>query len=149
MAWSGSSIQAIAVMAMGAIAPLLLMSSVGCGGGETITIVRDGQEIATFSFVLASTAAEREQGLRGRNTLDSGEALLISFPRATEACILNTGVTFAIDAVYAGENGSVRAIERAIPSNDDVVRCHPATLSVLEVGAGEAALIRLGDEFRR
>ena len=115
--------------------------------GDSISIERNGAAIASYCIDRATTAAERAMGLRGRTELCAECGLLIEFPRATEACIENDGVGFAIDVVYFNDLGRVTAVERNVAADDATSRCVLDVLSVLEVGGGEAAEIAVGDEI--
>lgn len=96
---------------------------------------------------LAVTAEERRQGLRGHVPLGPGEALVLIFPRELEVCVVNSGVQFAIDAVFAAEDGDVLAIEHDIPADDGSARCHEGVRRVVEIAAGQAGLVRPGDRL--
>ena len=94
---------------------------------------------------VASSEAARRDGLRGYDSLAADGGLLLSFPGASEVCIVNDGVAFAIDAVFA-EGGVVTATELAIDAGDGTPRCHRAD-AVLEVNVGAAAQVQVGDDF--
>lgn len=107
-----------------------------------------GQVLLEAHADLAITADERRQGLRGHAPLAPGEALLLILPRELEICIVNSGVGFAIDAIYARESGNILAVERAIPADDGTARCHLDVRWVVETAAGEAGAARPGDRLR-
>jgi len=86
----------------------------------------------------ARTAQERVRGLRDR-TLEPDEGLLIAFPVVGEVCILNAGVDLDIDAIYAGADGRIVAVERGVLAGDAMARCHGDTARVLEIRSGVAA----------
>jgi uncharacterized membrane protein (UPF0127 family) len=97
-----------------------------------------GTVAAAFCADQAVTAEERRRGLAGAPPLGPGEGLLLHFPTEGEVCIVNGGVDFPIDALYADRDGFVVAVETGIPAGDDDPRCHPDTERVLEVAAGQA-----------
>ena len=117
--------------------------------GVRVRIERPGsaQAVLEAHCELAVTAEERRQGLRGSDPLLPGQALLMVLPRELEVCIVNDGVTFSIDAIYARNSGSVLAIERDIPANDGTARCHEGVRWIVETAAGEAAEVAAGDEL--
>lgn len=107
----------------------------------------DGGERLSVCAVVRDTAAGRRVGLRDVAVLPDDRGLLLVFPVEDEVCIVNDGVGYPIDVIHASTDGEVVAIERAIPAGDATARCHPATRQVLEVGAGVAARVMLGDRL--
>lgn len=130
-------------MRVGLAALGLALIGCACPGGRAV-------EIGALAFCaeVASTEAERAQGLRGRDPLGPGEALLLEFSVEDEICIVNDGVSFAIDAAYADADGVVVALERAIAAGDPTPRCHARTQRVLETAAGELEAAEVGDRLR-
>lgn len=94
----------------------------------------------------ARSAEERMRGLRGRSIADD-EGLLIVFPSEGEVCIVNEGVDYAIDVVYANAEGTVISVQRDVPAGDATPRCRMPTSRVLEVRAGVAASVVSGDRL--
>src|SRR5690606_37801038 len=97
---------------------------------------------------IATTELERRQGLAGRTELPPDRGLLLHFPLTGEVCIVNTGVVFDIDAIYADELGTIVAIERGIPAQNSSPRCVEGVRNVLEVNAGVADPFAAGDMLR-
>ena len=130
---------------------LLLSVAVALGCTDpspSVSIERGDQTlepIAQFRVDVARTAAERAAGLRGAEPLCDDCGLWIEFPLTTEACIVNDGVSFALDVVYVTEAGSVVAVERDVPAADATARCHSDVRSILEVSAGAASVVAIGD----
>ena len=116
-------------------------------GDELEAEVRDatGQRVLRVRVDLAETAEERRQGLRGRTQLGEREGLWLRFPVEGEVCLTNQGVGFDIDALFASREGTIVAVERAIAADDGNPRCHDGTADVLEVRAGVALGVGLGD----
>ncbi len=115
---------------------LLAAAATGCAcpGGEEVRV--SGATELTFCARVADTEAERREGLRGQPPLAAGEALLLPFAVEDEICIVNDGVSFPIDVLYAASDGRVVAIERGVPAGDATPRCVGGVRSVLEVAAG-------------
>jgi uncharacterized membrane protein (UPF0127 family) len=126
----------VAASACDAAAPLVRVESTG-----------SGDQVLAVEVELALTAEDRALGLRGRAPLADTDGLLIELPRATEVCIVNDGVAFAIDAVYAADDGAVVRVERAIAAGNATARCERATRRVLEVAAGVADAVAVGDRL--
>ncbi len=126
-----------------ALASLLLA---GCGcEGRAFTVRRAGAAVAEGCAEVADTAAARSAGLIGRDPLPAESALWLQFPMVTEGCIVNRGVTFAIDVAYAAPDGRVTAVEHAFPAGDPVARCHDGVQHVVEWSAANAPDLRVGD----
>lgn len=97
---------------------------------------------------VALTEAERRRGLRGHMPLAPGEALLIELPLELDGvCVVNDGVSFDIDAVFACADGTVVAVEHAIAAGDASARCHDQTRWIVETAAGQAHAVRPGDRL--
>lgn len=125
-----------------------LALTLACGDGVGVRIERAGDPVLEVCAEVAETAEQRRAGLRGREPLESGEGLLLVMPEALETCIVNDGVAFAIDAIYAADDGAVIAVERDIPAGDPTARCHPSVRRILEVTAGVADPVEPGDLMR-
>jgi hypothetical protein len=131
--------------------PLLaLAAAVGCAcpGGAAVTVETADAPVQLCAEV-ARTEAERMRGLRGRAPLAPGEALLLEFPVEDEICIVNDGVSFPIDVLYAASDDTVVAVERDVPAGDSTPRCHRGVQRVLETAAGALRSVGPGDRLRR
>ena len=87
--------------------------------------------------------------LRVVRPLAPGEGLLLPFPVEDEICIVNDGVSFALDVAYADAAGQVIAIERRLPANDGTPRCHGPARDVLETAAGALDGVEIGARLAR
>ncbi|MCS6798074.1 MAG: DUF192 domain-containing protein [Myxococcota bacterium] len=94
----------------------------------------------------AESELDRMRGLAGRNGLGLRDglprALLLVFPLEGEACISNGSVSFAIDALFARDDGRIVRIEHAIAASDRTVRCGVPVRYVLETEAGVLGGVR-------
>ena len=130
----------------------VLVASTGCAcpDGVLVELLSEGGGVTlSVCAEVLETEEARRSGLRGRTALASGEGVLLDFPLTSEICIVNDGVGFDIDAVYVGPDDRVVAIERRIPAGDAGPFCHPDVQRVLEVNAGEADAVGIGDSYRR
>ncbi len=93
---------------------------------------------------MARTEAERRAGLVSRPALAEGEGLLIEFPLVGEACLTSEGMAYDLDALFLSDDGGVLALER-LEIDDTTPRCVDGVASALEVRAGEAADVAIGD----
>lgn len=130
-------------------ASVALAFAAGCADGAVARVLSpDGDTRLEVCLAgEARTADERMAGLRDRPPLSGDEGLLIVFPLEGEVCLVNDGVGYAIDAVYADDGGTVVAVEHDIPAGDATARCHDATRRVLEVRGGVAAEAAVGDRL--
>ncbi|MFW5921207.1 MAG: DUF192 domain-containing protein [Polyangiales bacterium] len=125
-----------------ALALVAASLAAGCGCDRFARVVGpDDSERLHVCAEVAETEEERRRGLKDRDSLAEDEGLLIVFPAEGEVCIVNEGVPFPIDVVYAAEGGEVVAVERDIPAGDSTARCHAPVERVLEVNAGVASRV--------
>lgn len=118
-----------------------------CGSTEATWTARgpDGARKATFVVTFAETETSRRLGLSNQPPLAKHEGLLLRFPVPGRVCIHNREVGFPLDLVFVETGGLVTAVERAVPAYDPTRRCQPAVLEVLEVRAGSAQSVAVGD----
>lgn len=112
---------------------------------EVVFETREGE--LRFVVTVAEDEDARRRGLMGSSRLEENEGLLLVFPGPSEVCLVNSGVDFAIDAVFIvdGEDGGLRVGEvlAGIAANDPEPRCAEASY-VLEVDAGASRAIDRG-----
>ena len=111
-------------------------SALACASGECDPRVRVGS--LDVCVDLATTAAERLQGLRGHAPLGPGEGLLMRFPVEGEVCLVNDGVSFDVDAVLFDGERRVTHIVR-LEADDGAAQCAGPAIHVLEVAGGAAS----------
>jgi len=99
----------------------------------------------TITVELATTEAEREQGLSGRASLAEGSGMLFVFDEDGDWGIWMKDMQFAIDILFLSENGSVVSINANVSPDtydtDPPQIFYPplAVRYVLELPAGYAA----------
>jgi uncharacterized membrane protein (UPF0127 family) len=129
---------------------LLLAVLLMAGCGETVRIEGpDGELRLEVAVERAEDEDARRLGLMFRPPLRASEGLLLVLPEGFEgqACLTNENVAFAIDAVHADRAGTVVAVQRDLPADDPGPFCADRTSQVLEVLAGVAASVRVGDQL--
>lgn len=131
------------------LAVILLLPCAGCAcpTGRQITVRNAEAVVLAVCAEVAETEEERRRGLMDHPPLEADEGLLLAFPYEGEVCIYNENVDFDIDVIYANAEGEVVGVEREVPAGDPTVRCRTRVASVLEVGAGVASDVRIGDRF--
>lgn len=132
---------------------LLLALSAACGDGSSNNTVYvrlvdpSGMERLAVHADLAQDEEARRTGLKGHEPLPPGRGLLIVLPVEGEVCITNEQVSFAIDAIFASGDGFVVATETDIPAGQTTLLCHSNVRHILEVAAGQAAGVTVGDRL--
>lgn len=106
-----------------------------------------GDVLLTVCASEARSAEERMRGLAGHAPLAHDEGLVLVFPVEGEVCIVNGGVDFAIDVVLADDAGTVVEVLRGVAAHDDEPRCREVVRRALELSAGVASPVALGDRL--
>ena len=137
-------------MKAGALAvPVVLFLSVaqGCGDASSQVTIVDAQGLVRLvvDVETAETAIERSEGLSEYQALGPDEGLLLVFPTAGEVCITNRTVAFPIDVLFISADQQVIHIERELPAGDPGPYCHTSTWLILELQAGAASEVTIGD----
>ncbi len=136
------------------VAVAVALALVGCGAddpgcdGVRVRVERGASTLLDVCAAVRNTEAGRAQGLSGHAPLSKDEGLLLDFPVEGEVCIVNGQVSFDIDVVFASAAGAVGAVE-TFSAGDATPRCHAATQQVLEVAAGVASDVQVGDAVVR
>jgi len=96
-----------------------------------------GKSVAD-DLVTARTVLARMKGLLGRDSLSSGEGLLI------QPCmgVHTFGMKFPLDIVFLDREDRVVAVKRNMPPNR-ISRLYPSAASVLELPAGTLGSLRM------
>jgi len=119
-----------------------------CGTRVRVERAGDAAAVLDVCAKLAVTEAERTEGLAKAPSLSESRGLLLVFPVEGEVCIQNGPVSFSIDEVFASDAGDVVAVERQVGAGDATARCHAGVRRVLEVNAGIADSVSVGDRLR-
>lgn len=107
-----------------------------------------------YTVELAVTEAEKSQGLSGRSNLEKNRGMLFVFVSAEQQSFWMKDMKFALDMVWVADN-KVVGVERNVPmplpgttATDLPLYTPPTAVNyVLELSAGEAASINIGDDF--
>lgn len=102
------------------------------------------QEVAEFEVELALTAAEREQGLAGRQSLEPGAGMWFSMPASGLITVTTMEMLFPLDVIFVGGDLVVMEILRDVALGQVVASSAPA-LHFLEVNADVGSEIEAGD----
>lgn len=101
-----------------------------------------------FAIERADTEQAREKGLGGRESLCSSCAMLFVFPRSGNYGFWMKDMKFPLDIIWI-YHGMVVHIERNIhPDSKEVFLPKKTADQVLEVNAGEAAMVSEGERLK-
>jgi hypothetical protein len=90
----------------------------------------------------ALTSKQRVRGLMHRKTLRRGSGMWFVFESSKPRSFWMRNTTISLDLIFVDDQGSVvRVIERAVPLSEQALRSVTPALYVLEVNAGEAAVL--------
>lgn len=98
-----------------------------------------------YSLEIANTEQERVRGLSGRESLCQNCALLFVFPQAEKWAFWMKDMRFSIDIIWLAGDTIVGIEHNLSPSSEGIFRPEGAADRVLEINAGGAANVRLGD----
>ena len=98
-----------------------------------------------FRVQMADSFHTRLKGLMGQDSMPAGSGFLLEHCDAIHCCFMK----FAIDAIYLDENKKVIGIETVKPWKTGTKKHLFAfgKISILEVNAGEAEGIEIGEEM--
>ncbi|MBW8909459.1 DUF192 domain-containing protein [Mesorhizobium sp. RCC_202] len=117
---------------------------------RTPLVVATGSGDRSFSIEIADTAAEREAGLMFRQTMADDHGMLFVFENAEEVDFWMKNTPMALDLVFVGQDGRIKAIKRGEPESEAIISPGQPVRFVLELKAGTAAKdgIKEGDVLR-
>ncbi|TPI33651.1 DUF192 domain-containing protein [Mesorhizobium sp. B3-1-6] len=117
---------------------------------RTPLVVSTGSGERSFSIEIADTSAEREAGLMFRRTMADDHGMLFVFERTDEVDFWMKNTPMALDLIFIGEDGRIKAIKRGEPESEAIISPGQPVRFVLELKAGTAARdgIKEGDLLR-
>jgi hypothetical protein len=117
---------------------------------RTPLVVSTGSGDRSFSIEIADTSAEREAGLMFRQTMADDHGMLFVFERTAEVEFWMKNTPMALDLVFVGEDGRIKAIRRGEPESEAIISPGQPVRFVLELKAGTASRdgIKEGDLLR-
>ena len=101
-----------------------------------------------YTTEIADSEAEKQQGLSGREALCQKCALLFIFSHVAEQGFWMHGMRFPLDIIWLVDDRVVH-IEREISETSEVIfRPNISANRVIEVNAGSASRLQVGDRVR-
>lgn len=111
----------------------------------TPLVVETGSGKHSFSIEVADTSSERESGLMFRKEMADDHGMLFVFERSSEVNFWMKNTPMALDLVFIGQDGKIKAIKRGEPESEAIIAPGQAVRFVLELKAGTAARDGLKD----
>ena len=99
----------------------------------------------SFSIEIADTSDEREAGLMFRRTMADDHGMLFVFDKPGEVNFWMKNTPMALDLVFVGQDGRIKAIKRGEPQSEAIIAPGHPVRFVLELKAGTAARDGLKD----
>lgn len=126
---------ALAGIAVAATNPALLIT-----GYDTATVEAvdgdTGESLATVDARVADGFVKQYVGLSATEELGAGEGMLFVHGESAERAYVMRDMAFALDIVFADENGTVTRIHEATPDSRPLTRYEGTGRYVLEVPRG-------------
>jgi uncharacterized membrane protein (UPF0127 family) len=117
--------------------------------GAAPLIVHAGGSAYKFEVELATTPAEREQGLMFRKTLASNAGMLFLYPDEQQVAFWMKNTLIPLDMLFLKADGSIARIAHdAVPLDETPIPSNADVKAVLEVNGGTATAlgIKEGDK---
>ncbi len=133
-----------------AAAAALAAAGVGCvcDGRDVVVSDDNGAVVMAVCAEVAVTEAARSEGLTGRAPLQPDEGLLLPLLAEGDVCVDNVDVDFAIDVVFVDGDDRVSAVARDVAAGDEALHCADAAIAIVEVAAGVADSVEVGQVVR-
>jgi len=112
-------------------------------------IIHAGGSSYKFEVELATTPAEREQGLMFRKSLAPNAGMLFLYPNEQEVAFWMKNTLIPLDMLFLKADGSIARIAHdAVPLDETPIPSNAAVKAVLEVNGGTAQAlgIKEGDK---
>ncbi|WP_026986250.1 DUF192 domain-containing protein [Fodinicurvata fenggangensis] len=104
---------------------------------EFLSIETETGEKHDFQVELATTNAERAQGLMYRRTLDEGTGMLFIYPRSQRISMWMKNTFIPLDMIFIDESGEIiRIAHRTVPESTQSIPSGGRAKAVLEINAG-------------
>ena len=112
-------------------------------------VIRSDGHSHPFTVELATTDAQRAQGLMFRRTLAADHGMLFLYPRARVINMWMKNTLIPLDMLFLDSEGGIVALhERAVPQSLSVISSGVRARAVVEVPGGtvQRLAIRIGDQ---
>lgn len=130
---------------------MLLFASIGSAsaqekfGSERLTVQTADGKSHEFETELATTDAQRQQGLMFRKFMEPNHAMLFDFGTDREVTMWMRNTLIPLDMVFIAKNGTVTHVHRdAVPHSEDIISSRGAVRYVLEINGSLAKTLGIG-----
>ncbi len=127
---------------------LLVVSGPARAADQNIVEIASKTGVHAFAVELATTDAERAQGLMNRKELPEGQGMLFDFHRDQEVGFWMKNTYISLDMIFIRSDGRImRIAENTQPLSETIVPSNGPVRAVLEVIAGTSRklCIAVGD----
>jgi uncharacterized membrane protein (UPF0127 family) len=127
---------------------LAVLFRIGPAGAAPL-IIHAGGSAYKFEVELATTPAEREQGLMFRKSLAPNAGMLFLYPNEQQVAFWMKNTLIPLDMLFLKTDGSIaRIAHNAVPLDETPIPSNAEVRAVLEVNGGTAAAlgIKEGDK---
>jgi uncharacterized protein len=139
-----------------ALAAILLILTLLAGRAQafetgSLAIQTQDGRVETFTIELATTPADRTQGLMFRESMDPDHGMLFDFQVVAPVSMWMRNTIVPLDMLFIGEDGRIKGIAaNTVPFSETVIASPGAVRAVLELNAGSAERLRIttGDRVR-
>jgi len=102
-----------------------------------------------YTLEIADTAAMREQGLSGRIDMAKNHGMLFRYPNQGVRCFWMKDMHFPLDIIWLNAQNQVIKVARNVaPDTYPPSYCASPAQSVIELHAGEATSVRIGQTIQ-
>jgi len=109
-----------------------------------VLLERADHSNVTLALEVAATPAARQLGLMGRKALPSGQGMLFDFGRDEALVMWMKNTLIPLDMIFIGDKGEVsQLVTHTTPSSEAFIYAKQPSRYVIELGAGEAARLRI------
>ena len=112
--------------------------------GVRVLLERADHSSVSLTLELAATPAARRQGLMGRQALAPGQGMLFDFGRDEALAMWMKNTLIPLDMIFISDEGEVtQLVTHATPLSEALIYAKQPSRYVIELGAGEAARLRI------
>ncbi|NTJ42484.1 DUF192 domain-containing protein [Agrobacterium larrymoorei] len=118
---------------------------------ETLTIETSDNKTHEFTVELATTNAQRQQGLMFRKTMTDNHGMLFDFGADRDVTMWMKNTFIPLDMLFMSKSGKIEHIgANAVPHSESIIGSGGSVRYVLELNGGLAAKLRIkaGDVVR-
>jgi uncharacterized membrane protein (UPF0127 family) len=114
-----------------------------------VLLERADHSNVTLTVEVAATPAARQRGLMGRKALAAGQGMLFDFGRDEALVMWMKNTLIPLDMIFiSGEREVTQLVTHTTPLSEAFIYAKRHSRYVIEIGAGEAARLRIEPGMR-